>query len=160
MPDVVDVVKKKVPDSCQVTRCGKEGCSLSMKGAPAKRVLIDLDSADAPIRQHQTRCDYIFVGQTPDVCVAALELKGGGLDASKVVAQLKAGAKLANRIVPSDSQVRFSAISVHGRRINPKQRDHLLRPRNQITFRNEKFTVKLARCGDTLASALRRGGLG
>ena len=93
-----------------------------MKDAPTNRVLIDLDSDDAPVRRNQERCDYIFVAQANDTRVAALELKGGKLDASEVVRQLRAGARLAERIVPADAPVRFAAIAVHGGGIHRKER--------------------------------------
>ena len=127
MPDVVDAVKNKAHAGCQVTRCRKPGCSLSMKGAPAKYVLIDLDSTDAPVRRNQVRCDYIFVGRTATDCVAALELKGGKPDASEVVSQLRAGARIAERVLPSGASVRFAAIAVHGRGLNRVERDNLLK---------------------------------
>ena len=160
MPGVVDAVKTKVHVDCQVTRCRKQGCSLGMKGAPAKYVLIDLDKDDAPVRHNQARCDYIFVGRTATDCVAALELKAGKPDASEVVSQLRAGARIAERIVPRGSQVRFAAIAVFGGGLHRKERDDLLKPQNRITFRGERSPVTLVRCGDTLASALRSGGLG
>ena len=159
MPDVVDVIKSEIPSGCQVTTCRKSRCSLGMKGAPAKHVLIDLDSDDAPLRRNQARCDFIFVGRTTTDCVAALELKGGKPDASEIVGQLRAGAKLAERIIPSGAQVRFAAIAVHGRGLNRVERDNLLKRRNRIAFRGESSPVTLVRCGNTLASALRRGGL-
>ncbi len=114
MPDIIDAIKAALPAGCQAPQCRKGSCSLSMKDAPTNRVLIDLDSDDAPVRRNQERCDYIFVAQANDTRVAALELKGGKLDASEVVRQLRAGARLAERIVPADAPVRFAAIAVHG----------------------------------------------
>ena len=130
-----------------------------MQDAPTNRVLIDLDSNDAPVRRNQERCDFIFVAQANDTRVAALELKGGKLDASEVVRQLRAGARLAESIVPADAPVRFAAIAVHGGGIHRKERGDLLKPQNRITFRGESGPVNLARCGDTIDSALRKSGL-
>lgn len=160
MPDVIDAVKNKLHAGYQVTRCRKQNCSLGMRGAPEKHVLIDLDGDDAPVRRNQARCDYIFVGRATTDCVAALELKGDKPDASEVVSQLRAGAKIAESLVPRSSQVRFAAIAVFGGGMHRKERDDLLKRRNRITFRGERSPVTLVRCGDTLASALRRGGLG
>ena len=160
MPDVVDAVKRKVNAGCQVTRCRKQGCSLGMKGAPANYVLIDLDRDDAPVRDNQARCDYIFVGRTATDCVAALELKAGKPDASEVVSQLRAWARIAERIMPQSSQVRFAAIAVFGGGLHRKERVDLLKRRNRITFRGESSPVTLVRCGVALASALRSAGLG
>ena len=159
MPDVIDAMKATLPAGCQTPQCRKGSCSLSMNDAPTNRVLIDLDSDDAPVGRNQERCDFIFVAQGNDTRVAALELKGGKLDASEVVRQLRAGARFAERIVPADAPVRFAAIAVHGGGIHRKERVDLLKPQNRITFRGESGPVNLARCGDTVDLALRSSGL-
>ena len=98
----------------------KEGCSVSLKGAPTPPIMIDLDKPQAPVRQNDPKCDYIFIGGCGDVWLAPLELKKGELDASKVVKQLQAGADIADaHIIPANEQVQFQPVAVFGGRLHP-----------------------------------------
>ena len=154
MPRTVDRVRRAVPDECQVTMCRKEGCTLKLSGALSPYVLIDMDRCPTLVGQNQSKCDYIFVGHSNAAWVAVMELKRGKPKASELVAQIRAGVRIAERIVPADSQVRFVPIAVYGGGLRRIERDRLLSGRNRITFRGESRPIKLVRCGTTLAAAL------
>ena len=64
MTNVVDRVSRNVTPDCRATRCRKEGCSLGLNNAPSPHVLIDMDHPDAPIGPNESKCDYIFIGET------------------------------------------------------------------------------------------------
>ena len=152
--DVVDEVRRAVPEDCISRRCRKSGCSASMRNAPSPRILIDLDHPQAPADPSKTRCDYIFIGGSGAAWVAPMELKRGEVSASEVASQLQAGADIADRIVPADANVKFRAIAVSGSMSRAERRE-LDKPANQIRFRNVKFRVTPLRCRAPLANALR-----
>ena len=152
--DVVDEVRRAVPEGCIARRCSKSGCSASMKNAPSPRILIDLDHSHFRDGKDETRCDYIFIGGSGAAWVAPMELKRGEVGASEVASQLQAGADIADRIVPADANVRFRAIAVSGSMPRAERRE-LDKPANQIRFRNGNFRVTPLRCRAPLTNALR-----
>lgn len=96
MSGCVAAVKKAVPPDCQSPRCSKDGCSVSMKGAPRLRVIVDLDCAALGISG--SRCDYLFVSKDESgVWVVPIELKSGEVKASKVEEQLQVGTQQTTR---------------------------------------------------------------
>ena len=165
MPGTVDQVRTVVPDECQVNRCRKEGCRLGLSGAPAPYVLMDMDQCPSLVGQNQSRCDYIFVGHSnvarvghSNVArVVVMELKRGRPDASKIVPQLRAGARIADDVVPGDSPVSFIPIAVYGGGLHQGERNKFRKRNARVGFRGKLHAVKLVRCGTTLAAALGSG---
>ena len=156
MTNVVDRVSRTVSPNCCVTRCRKEGCSLSLSNAPSPHVLIDMDHPDAPVGLNETRCDYIFIGGNSETWLVPIELKRGKPNASQIVRQLQAGANVANRIIPNQAQIRFKPVAVYGGELRRIERDTMLKNANRIRFRKQCQLVKLVRCRTTLYNALRR----
>ena len=98
----------------------KEGCRVSLDGAPQRRLIVDFDKPGSPRDPDETRCDYLFIAEddaeddakrdakrdaartdgnaTPEGWVVPLELKRGRLHARKVARQLQAGAAVAERL--------------------------------------------------------------
>ena len=151
---LVSQVKQKVSDECFDTKCNKEGCLLTLVNVPRPFLLIDMDHEKAPIdKQDQNRCDYIFVSDD-GAWTAPLELTRGKLEASKVVPQLKAGAKVVERIVPPRARVQFRAIAIYGGEFRRAERDKLNQKTNHIPFRGEVYPIKARRCGSPLVSVL------
>ncbi len=93
MSEAVQTVARRVDEQCYTTNYRKEGCSISMSGVPADRVVIDLDCGT--LQLHDTpRCDFLFVGADSDgTRVAPIELKNGRFSGSKVADQLQ-GARM------------------------------------------------------------------
>ena len=151
---LVSQVKQKICDECLDTKCSREGCSLTLVNVPRPFLLIDMDHEKAPIdKQDQNRCDYIFVSDD-GAWTAPLELTRGKLEASKVVPQLKAGAKVVEQIVPPRARIQFRAIAIYGGEFRRAERDKLNQKTNYIPFRGEVYPIKARRCGSPLVSVL------
>ena len=151
--DVVEEVRRAVPEGCVVNRCGKGRCTVSLRNAPEPRVLIDLDHPSIA-DQNATRCDYIFIGGSDKVWVAPMELKSGSPNASQIVPQLQAGADIADGIVPRGAKVEFMPLAVF-RGSGPHDARIFKKSAYQINFRSQSFEIKLRKCRTPLALALR-----
>lgn len=149
MTELVASVRDQVARGCVVSRRRKEGCSVSLQGAPAIRLIIDCDKPGGPLQQNETRCDYLFFGQDSGQAdwVVALELKGRAMDASVVIGQLQAGARAAERPVPPDSSVTFRPIvaSKGGRKTERRAMRE-----GRVRFRGVSEPVRMVRCGAQL----------
>ena len=157
MANLVNQIKQNLPDKCLAKgKYRKKGCSVSLKDAPAPFVMIDMDKPQAPVRQDETKCDYIFIGGWVDVFLVPLELKRGKLDASDAVRQLQAGANIAaTRIIPKREQVQFLPVAVCGGKFHRIERQRL--SQRKIRFKNQSSNVQLLRCGQRLIDALPKG---
>ena len=122
---------------------------MSLQGAPAIRLIIDCDRPGGPLQQHETRCDYLLFAQDSGQAdwVAALELKGHALDASVVIGQLQAGARAAERLLPSDLSVTFRPVvaSKGGRKAERRAMRE-----GRVRFRGVSEPVRMVRCGAPL----------
>ena len=83
-----------------------------------------------------------------------LEVKSSGIKVSTVLSQLRAGARVAERIVPGASSVRFVPVAAHGGKLHRKQINDLAKRANGVAFRGERYSIRLIRCGDPLSRAL------
>ena len=151
--NVVNEIRRAIPQGCVATRCRKESCSVPLEGAPSPSVLIDLDHPQAPVDQNEKRCDYIFIGGFGKVWVAPMELKSGSPKAGEIVPQLQAGAAVADRIVPRSAEIQFRPIAVSGGSVRDTRR--FAKSANRIRFRSRRFQIKLHKCRTPLALALR-----
>ena len=159
MPNLVRRIRENLPDECFVTgRLRKKGCSVSLRDAPTPSITIDMDNKKAPVRQSETKCDYIFIGGSDDVLLIPLELKKGELDASDIVKQLQAGADIAAaRIIPEGEGVQFLPVAVCGGKVHPAQRRQLLQSFSNIRFKGKSSNIRLLKCGQRLIDALPKG---
>ena len=129
MADLVNQIKQNLPDGCFAKgKLSKEGCTVSLKGAPRPSIKIDMDNKTVLVKQGETKCDYIFIGGCDDVFLVPLELMKGKLDASKVVKQLQAGRTLPLLVlfrlvrVFNSSRLRFVANFTELRKRNYRNR--------------------------------------
>lgn len=122
---------------------------MSLRGAPATRLIVDCDRAGGPLQQNETRCDYLFFAHDSRRAdwVAALELKGRAMDASVVIEQLQAGARAAERLVPSDLSITFRPVvaSKGGRKAERRAMRE-----GRVRFRGVPEPVRMVRCGAPL----------
>ena len=155
MADLVNQIKQNLPDGCFAKgKLSKEGCTVSLKGAPRPSIKIDMDNKTVLVKQGETKCDYIFIGGCDDVFLVPLELMKGKLDASKVVKQLQAGANIAAaRIIPKREQVQFQPVAVCGK-FHRAEKEKLSKPTNRIRFKGERLYVQLLKCDQPLVEAL------
>ena len=154
MTGLVEAVRKNVDESCVAIRIEKDGCMISLNGAPKPRLIIDFDKPGSPLMQVQKRCDYLFVAEAPDNpgWVVPLELKSGSVDASEVVKQLQAGASTAEKLVPDKMAVKFRPVAAFRGGIHKAERNKL--KSNQVRFRQCSESVRLINCDAPLTKAL------
>ena len=161
MSKPVQAVQVKVPEKCQVKRCRKEGCTVSMAGIRGQRVIVDLDCEDLNLPPNQTLCDYIFFGakerDADKDWVVPMELKKGNVDVSEVTKQLQGGANIADRIIPPDASMNFTPVVASGRLSKIEQR-RLRNMSNRVRFRGKSEIVQRIRCGDSLTQVLKDTG--
>ena len=153
MTGLVDQVRDAIPHSCIVQRCRKNGCSVNLSGISQPSILIDMDCRQLGINQSSSRCDYLFVSDDGG-WVVPMELKRGALSATEALRQLKAGAQVADRVIPKVVSVRLRPVAVCGK-IRKAQRDELRKRSSRIRFRGDRIHVEVMSCGDSLAQKLR-----
>lgn len=152
MNALVEAVRNAVANECHKKKCRKEGCAISLRGAPAEHVVVDLD-CDALRLGQRKRCDYVFVGAEDEKAwVAPMEMKKGGFRANEVIKQLQGGAAVAGRWIPDDCSFAFVPVLVHGKGVR-KEENRRLRT-GRVTLRNQTRQIELVHCGETLRSAL------
>lgn len=147
----------RIDSGCLAEGCSRRGCAVGLEGAPSPYRLIDLDHPDSPAGASATRCDYLFVGKADGgagLHVVPLELKSSGIRAGKVSSQLRAGAGIAEHIVPGASSIRFVPVAAYGRKPHRQQMNELARSANRVPFRGERYSIRLIRCGEPLSKAL------
>ena len=154
MAGLVESVRSAVAERCLATRCRARGCSVSMKDAPQPNALVNMDCRDLGIKDDASKCDFMFVSDDGD-WIVALELKSGSVRASEVVAQLRAGARFADRIIPRNVRARFLPIAVYGGKLHRDELNKFRQSANQINFRGKRVSVELLRCGRGIVQKLR-----
>lgn len=155
---VVETVRRKTDTQCHATTCREGGCSLSLRGVPKPNVLISLEHPASPVNVNQARCDYLFVGGedgNDGPWVAPIELTASAARVSKFLPQLRAGAAVAERLVPQGARVQFRPVAVYGGELRRIERDNFLKSANQVSFRNQKQKIRLVRCRSPLTKALK-----
>lgn len=153
MSESVTACANQVPDSCHATRCNKDGCRVSLNGAPQERVIIDMDCEALQIPDDQKRCDYLFVGEESSTTwVVPIELKSGGLRAGEVLEQLEEGVRMADMWLPQGTSFQLVPILAHGKGIHPHELKMLRSGKMQL--RGQRKGIVIIRCGDPLTKAL------
>ncbi len=157
MSGLVQRVRANVDDRCIATRIRKQGCSVSLDGAPVSRVIVDFDKPGSPLGSSDQRCDYLFVADAADRdgWVAPLELKRGRFHAGEFVRQLQAGANAAEKLVPGSAKVRFRPIAVVGGAMTKEEWNISRQKRNAVRFRGRQELLRSLKSGQRLADELR-----
>ena len=86
--------------------------------------------------------------------VAPVELTASAARVSKFLPQLSEGAKIADKLLPQNVQVRFRPVAAYGGELIRAERIRFLKPANHVAFRKKKVPIKLVRCGSPLTNAL------
>lgn len=153
-------VEAKVRSRWIASECEERGCSIALDNAPTPFVLIRMHRSIAvdieTLDLDGPRCDYVYIAgryRKKDVLIAPIELKGGGYKTSKVVEQLRAGAKFAEWVVPSGCSFVFvPAVAASDNR----RRYFFHQLRHGVAFRGVKRLPELILCGERLQTALAR----
>ena len=154
---VVETVRTKTDPQCHATTCRDGRCALSLKDLPKPYVLISLEHEAAPVETRRAHCDYLFVGGSDEKggpWVAPVELTASPARVSKILPQLRAGAGIADRLLPQNVQVRFRPVAAYGGELHRVERTGFLKSANRVVFRSKPVPVKLVRCGSPLRKAL------
>ena len=149
------LIDERVDARCMVTTMNKQGCTVDTDDAPVPCRVIDMDHSAAPADPSDRKCDYLFLAADAGrrrILVVPLELKSTGLNPASVVAQLLAGAGVAEQPVRGISPVRFVPVAVHGGRVHRRQYQELRTKR--IRFRNNDNEIVTMPCGSPLTAAL------
>ena len=153
MTNLINQIKRKLPSGCLTNKLSKNGCTVKLDGAPTPAVKIDMDHKKAPVKQGETKCDYIFIGGCKDVFLVPLELKGTA-DATKIVRQLQAGADIADRrIIPKNKTVQFQPVAAC-RKFGKHENIILRRENSKIHFRGDWTQIEPLKCGAPLINAV------
>lgn len=155
MTNLINQIEKTLPNECLKSRLKKETCKVNLTGVPCPFIAIDMDHKKAPVKQNETRCDYIFIGGCKDVFLVPLELMKGKADATKIMKQLQAGANIAARsIIPKNKSVQFQPVAVCGK-FPKSERDKLRNKSSKIYFRGKQPTnIEMLECGKPLINAV------
>ena len=156
-----DAVRAKLAPSCVVdgtAAIDKGKCGASLAGAPAPRVIADLDAAGSPLGPAKGKCDFLFFAD-PGL-VAPIEVKDSEPNVAKVVKQLQAGAKAADELLrnrvhggraPGGVAVTFRPVLV-SKSLRTHKRNELRGA--AVQFRNQRERVRRLVCGDSLTEAI------
>ena len=155
MTGTIASIRSQIDTKCIVARCNKDGCSVSLAGAPQRRLIVDFDKAGSPLGLADTRCDYLLLAEPScgNLWVAPVELKKGDADLGKSIKQLRAGAQAAECLVSKEfaAGARFLPVLASGR-IDKNERNKLRAER--VKFYDHKEPVRLIKCGAPLMDAL------
>ena len=156
MSDLSNAVRATVSEECLTTKCQKRGCKVSLPNSLRPFILIDMDHSDSPAPGGSKRCDFLFIGEYRNQeWVVPLELKRGKADASEIVPQLRAGASVAEGIVPDRASVKFQPVAAYGGELKRHQWNLFRNKSNWVKFGNQREGVRLIRCGASLEQALK-----
>ena len=154
---MMESARGKLDARCLKKQCRAGKCSISLKGVSRQFVLIHMDSPCSPPSQHETRCDYLFIGYLDDTddspWTVPIELKSGEISASTVAKQLQAGADVADQIIPHNANTNFTPVVASGRISKIEQR-RLRNTSNKVRFRGRSEIIQRIRCRDPLTRVL------
>lgn len=153
---LVRAVREGTDKRCHVTACREPGCSLSLEKVPEPFLLLNLEHPAAPVARSAPRCDFLFVGSNDESgeWVVPIELTSSAARVGKFLPQLRAGADIADRILPRNARCKFRPVAAYGGELRRSERNSFLKQANHVVFRNLATPVKLVRCGSPLTKAL------
>ncbi len=156
MTGLIEVVTAELDKNCMVSSMKKNGCKVSLEGAPEPRRIVDFDKPGLPLGEGETRCDYLFFanGERCAGWIAPLELKKGSLDANEVAKQLQAGAKFAEKCVSRKQNVTFRPIVALAGSTRKIQIKKLREDKNKVRFHSHVEAIRRMKCGTPLKNVL------
>ena len=154
MTGSVAIMTEKVPDCCRAAQCNRDRCKVRLDGTPSNRLIVDMD-CEALGLTNKKRCDYLFISEEGTTTwVAPIELKGGKVGSvTRVVNQLRGGAKLAAKLLPKGLAFQFIPVLAHEKPIH--RLDYKKLRREKINFRGIEGSIETVNCGDPLVKVLR-----
>ena len=149
MTELLSAVRRRVAQSCIVSLCRKDGCSVSLPQPARNRLIIDCDKPGSPFNSNDKKCDcLIFVeAQNGTDRAIPIELKSGRIRASEVIEQLQAGARVVENLIPSGTAVQLQPLLAYGS--IPKGERAAL-DKGLVRFRGQGIRISKIRCGASL----------
>lgn len=142
---------------CLSRSCKKKGCSLLLASCSfTDIVIIDCDKYKRQIKFTDQLCDYILFCKGSDMTVAALELKGGRLDADTAFDQVKSGSQLAEQMAATCQVTEFYPIVLYGRNTNSMETRLFRKKDKRIAFIGRFYSVILEKCGAELRTIVNK----
>ena len=159
MSEVLSEIRERVGEKNLINSCSGRGCRVDMTDVPRERVVVNVDMAFPANRVTGKRCDRILIyGDTTKskLIVVLIELKSGTFKATDVFEQLQGSVGLLSGLIQQVLETTCVPVLFHGKGISKLQLRDL--NRTPVRFRNQKFPVRLKRCGapKNLASVLSR----
>ena len=154
--EALEKIRQQVADN-EATSYTKGGCRVSMADIPSERVIFDVDLAFPTDKAESNQCDFIlfYIDADQNSLVGVpMELKGGDIDASEAIAQLREGARIVDDFAPSGIRISLILVLVHSDGLHKAQYERLRTAR--IRFRGEEFPIDTTKCNyqGNLAQAL------
>ena len=156
--NVLKHIASNVDCDCIRRVCEDNLCSLSLEGLdPNQYILIKTDDPKAPLYLGTTRhCDFLFIGRKLDseqFWVSPVELTTGVRKSSTlIVEQLRAGATIADSLIPLAQDLEFVPIAAGP--FKKDKRAQMRRACNMIHFRTFRTFLTAVDCGSKLHEAL------
>ena len=149
MTGLLPAVRSQIDQSCIVSRCNKDGCSVSLGRATRNRLVIDCDAPGSPFDPNQTKCDYLLfeVAQEQPGRAIPIELKSGRIRARDAVQQLQAGAAMVTDLVSAQINVELLPVLAYG---NIPKGERAAIENGRVQFRGKALRIKRIRCGAPL----------
>lgn len=161
---IVEAVKIAVNPLCQTECCYDSGCGISLQGVPEPYVLVNLEHDSAPRHRDHSRhqihphCDFLLVAGDDDnggPWVAPIELTTGNKDGQLLLRQLRAGADIADDLLPPNVSFKFRPVLAHDGRLHQYVITNVIYLQSSyVQLRGESEPIELARCNGLLTDAL------
>ncbi len=157
MSEILSRIRERVGEENLINSCSGRGCRVDMAGVPRERIVVDVDLAFPANRVTSKRCDRILIyGDTSKnkLVMALIELKSGTFKATDVSEQLQESVGLLSGLIPQVFEMTCVPVLFHGKGISKLQLKDI--NRTPVRFRNQRFPIRLKRCGvpKNLASVL------
>ena len=149
MTGLLSAVRSRIAQSCIVSRCSKEGCSVSLPGDSSGRLVIDCDLPGSPFGPNDPKCDYLLFEEPQNRLGRAIpiELKSGRIRARDVIEQLQAGTTAAENLIPRQANVQLLPLLAYG---NIPKGERAAINNGTVRFRGDPERIKRIRCGANL----------
>ena len=149
MTGLLPAVRSQIDQSCIVSRCNKNGCSVSLGRESRNRLVIDCDASGLLFGPNQTKCDYLLFEEAQNRAGRAIpiELKSGRIRARDVIEQLQAGAAVVENLIPRQVDVRLLPLLAYG---NIPKGERATMNNGMVRFRGDPERIKRIRCGSPL----------
>lgn len=157
--DQLQCILSQVDCRCVRSVCEDDDgkCSLSLEET-SDYLLLSMDGEGSPVPHGETKCDFLFFGSIQGydyfwACPVELTV-GLRKPWTRIIRQLRAGARLLNDLVPVDWEVQFVPIIA-----GPIRRAHLDQYRqrdNFVCFQDSAVPVRSVECSSRISDVLTR----